>query len=230
MRSEVERHVRAEIDRHVRSEMDMHTNMVLERKESEWKEERQEELAVKANLAELHQVRKETTELASRILSFSKELHDLQASLPRRLDTLLLVRDSHEAGNGLLVKERSDIQSRVVLEELRDELEELKGKMKKKVERGELQEAMKSLTDLSSGGLPQSPGRRKGKYITKEELVDMLKQKVDFNEFMNSLSLKIDRNDLQIILARDLMNPNKSPTPDSAKNNFNQSEIKYVLN
>jgi len=197
VRGEVERYARTEIDRYVRSEVELYFHTAIERKEVEWKEERQEELAVKANLAELHQVRKETTELASRILSCSKELHDLQASIPRRIETLLSSRDSNEASG---VKEKSALQLRVALDQLYDELEQLKGKLKKKMERADIQELLKTWHETN--GPPTSPSRGKAKsFITKDELTELLKQKVDFNELMNSLSLKMDKNDINDILS-----------------------------
>ena len=213
VRSEIERYARTEIDRYVRSEVELYFHTAIERKETEWKEERQEELAVKANLAEVHQVRKETTELASRILTCSKELHDLQASIPRRLEALLSTRDASEASS---VKERSAVQLRVALDQLYDELEQLKGKLKKKMERGEVQELLKAWHEPN--GTPASPSRAKAKsFVTKEELTELLKQKVDFNELMNSLSLKMDKNDLHdiILSSRDDTGSSKHPTKDS---------------
>lgn len=50
---EVERHTRSEIDRCVRSEVELNFHTMIEQKEAEWKEERLEELALKANLAEV---------------------------------------------------------------------------------------------------------------------------------------------------------------------------------
>ena len=208
VRSEVERYARTEVDRCVRSEVELYFHTAIERKETEWKEERQEELAVKANVAEVHQVRKETTELANRILACSKELHDLQASIPRRLDTLLSSRDASEASS---VKEKSNMQLRLAYDQLHDELEQLKGKLKKKMERGDLQDLLKMWHETS--GPPTSPNRGKTKsFVTKEELAELLKQKVDFNELMNSLSLKMDKNDLQDILtSRDGISNEKLP-------------------
>lgn len=198
----MDKYARSELERTVRAEVEVFVHSALERKEIEWKDERQEDLAVKANLAELHQVRKETTELASRILSFSKELHDLQASLPRRMDTLLLSREAENSNNSSSAK--SDLQFRVALDQLHDELVQLKTKLKKKVEKGEIQDMIKTIQiSPDSNMVPSSPSRGKNNrtFVTKEELMELLKQKVDFSELMNSLSLKVDRNDLHTILS-----------------------------
>eukprot|EP00026_Physarum_polycephalum_P001504 Phypoly_transcript_01506.p1 GENE.Phypoly_transcript_01506~~Phypoly_transcript_01506.p1 ORF type:complete len:876 (-),score=163.51 Phypoly_transcript_01506:100-2727(-) len=201
VRSEVERHLRTEIDRCMRSEVELYFHTTIERKEAEWKEERQEELAVKANLTEVHQVRKETTELASRILSCSKELHDLHASIPRRLEAML----SRDTSKSCSVKEKSALQLHVALDQLHDELEQVKVKLKKKLERGDVQELLKTWQEINAD--PPSPSKGKttkfssssisspSDYVTKEELLHLLKQKVDFNELVNSLSLKMDKND-----------------------------------
>ncbi len=215
-KTEVERTVRTEIEKYMRTELDVHINTLLEHKETEWKEERQEELAIKANLVELHQVRKETTELASRILSYSKELHDLQASLPRRVEALL---QANEGGNIGVVssKDRIDLHSRAVLEQLREELEEIKTKMKKKLDRSEWQEVVKSW-DFST-----MPG---SKYVTKEELAELMKQKVSFTEFMNGLSLKMDKSDLPPI--RSSLDPKNSPNQE-LKYACSLSSIAFML-
>lgn len=156
-------------------------------------------------------MRKETTELGSRILAFSKELHGLQASIPRRIDTLLGSRDLGEASS---MKEKMALQLRVALDQLQDELQQLKGKLKKKIEKGEVQELFKTWRETNSP--PPSPTKIQGgkSYVTKEEVLDLLKQKVDFNELMNSLSLKMDKNDLHEILSSNKQ-PGQIPSQDT---------------
>lgn len=213
----MDRYARSELERAVRTEVEIFVHSAIERKETDWKEERQEELAVKANLAELHQVRKETTELGSKMLSFSKELHDLQASFPRRMETLLLSREAESTSSSTA---KSDLQLRVALDQLHDEVVDLKAKLKKKVERGEMQDIIKVLHGSSESQPSPSRGRSKT-YVTKEELLELLKQKVDFTEFMNNLSLKVDRNDLHTILS--------SSDYSNRQDSTNSQEIRYPL-
>lgn len=237
VRAEVERHVRAELDKHVRSEVALQLHVSLEAKESEWREERQEELAVKANITEVHQVRKDTADLASRILGFSRDLHDLQASLPRKVEAALLTREanSHGDANGLLVpkadKTVEQFQSRMVLEQLRDELDQLKAKLKKKAEKSEVQDLLKAWNEMGGTGThqPQSPQRGKSRFITRDEIGEMLKQKVDFNEFVNSLSLKLDNNDLHLILSREYQLSTKTHANGKSRDQSQAipTEIKY---